>query len=71
VGIALNLSTHAVAELVARDAAADPIYVVVVKATFSWRSLPDLVEITPQPIVEADRYLGSPGLSQDVDPCVR
>jgi hypothetical protein len=63
VGIAVNLTPHAVGELVARDATGAPLYVVVVKATFSFASAGRLEPTPPQPIADLDRYAGEPAIS--------
>jgi hypothetical protein len=63
VGIAVNLTPHAIGELVARDAAGEPIYVVVIKASFSFGAAGRLESIPPQPIADLDRYAGDPASS--------
>lgn len=63
-GIAVNLTPHAIGELVARDAAGAPIYVVIIKATFSFGAVSGRLEpIAPQPIADLDRYAGDPVVS--------
>jgi hypothetical protein len=62
-GIVVNLSPHAVGELVARDSQGQPIYVVVIKATFSFAAADRLEAIAPQPIVDVDQYAGDPATS--------
>jgi hypothetical protein len=47
----------------ARDSMGAPIYVVVVKATFSFAGGGELQPIAPQPIVERDVYAGDPATS--------
>jgi hypothetical protein len=63
VGIAANLTRHTVGELVARDGKGAPIYVVVVKASFSFAVPGRLDPLPPPPIVDLDRYAGEPAAS--------
>ncbi len=60
-GLAVNLTPHAVAELPARDGA--PLYVVIVKATFSFADPRALTPIEPVPIVKVDQYADDPATS--------
>jgi hypothetical protein len=63
VGIAVNLTPHAVGELVARDVGGAPLYVVVVKASFSFGKGGALEPIAPRPILDLPRYAGEPATS--------
>ena len=62
-GVVVNLTSHAVAELFGRNPAGAPIYVVIVKATFSFAAGGELAPIAAQPIVERDLYAGDPATS--------
>lgn len=62
-GIAVNLTTHAVGELVARDSSGAPLYVVVVKASFSFARGGALEPIASRPIVDLPRYAAAPATS--------
>ncbi len=61
--VAVNLTSHAVGELFGHDPAGAPVYVVVVKATYSFAGGGELRPIAPQPIVERDGYAGDPATS--------
>jgi hypothetical protein len=68
VGLAVNLTPHAVAELPVRGPDGDPLYVVIVKATFSFADPGALAPIEPVPIVKADEYADDPAASGIICP---
>lgn len=67
-GLAVNLTPYAVAELPARGPAGDSLYVVIVKATFSFADPGALATIELVPIVKADEYADDPPTSGIVCP---
>ena len=62
-GVAVNLTSHAMTEVVARGSGGEPLWVVVVKASYQWTGAPELVPAPPPPIAVLDRYTGDPALS--------
>jgi hypothetical protein len=63
VGVAVNLTPHAIAEVVARGPDGELLWVVIVKASYQWTGAPELVPTAPSPITILDRYTGDPARS--------
>lgn len=59
-GLAVNLTPYAVGELFGSDHTGKTLFVVVVKATFSFARGDQLEPIVPDPIAARDRYAGDP-----------
>jgi hypothetical protein len=60
VGVAVNLTGHAVTEVVAHGSAGELLWVVIIKASYQWMGAPELVPAAAAPIELLDRYTGDP-----------
>ena len=59
-GSAINLTPFAVGELMGKDAEGVPLYVAIVKASFTWKEDGSTEPVTPVPIQEEDEFAGEP-----------
>jgi len=62
-GTAINLTSYAVGELAGKDAEGFPMFVAVVKGTFTWQADGSVQAIAPCPIQETDEWAGEPSVS--------
>jgi hypothetical protein len=62
-GNAINLSPYAVGEWAGKDAEGFPVFIVVVKATWTWGQDGGLSPITPCPVQDSDEFNGEPNSS--------